>query len=101
MPTLPRLRKGGGEWRSGALLGAGFAIHLLTRPYESVFLALSVALYFVPELRGRRLPLRGLLVASLVTMPAVGLTLLQNKRVTGEWTRQSWRSWLRMEPPLS
>jgi hypothetical protein len=47
---------------------------------------LSVGLYFLPELRRRDLPVRGLLVGALVVLPAVGLTLLQNKRVTGEWT---------------
>jgi hypothetical protein len=84
--ALPRLRNGLSEWKPGALLGAGLAIHLLTRPYESVFVLLSVGLYFLPELRGRNLPWRGLLLAALVVLPAVGVTLLQNKRVTGAWT---------------
>jgi hypothetical protein len=83
--ALPRLRNRP-DWRAGGLLGLGLAIGLLTRPYESVFAVLSVGLYFLPELRGRKLPARALLVAALVALPALGITLLQNKRVTGAWT---------------
>ena len=82
--ALPRLNKLHGSV-AGTLLGLGFAIHLLTRPYESVFVALGVVLYFLPDLRTRRLPVAGLLVAGLAVLPALGITLLQNKRVTGEW----------------
>jgi hypothetical protein len=80
--ALPRLRRGRGL-RDAALLGAGLAIHLLTRPYESVFLALCVVLYLLPVWRSVAKPL---LAAALVTLPAIGLTLLQNKQVTGSWT---------------
>jgi hypothetical protein len=66
--------------RDAVLLGLGIAIHLLTRPFESVFLCIAVATY----LRPRHWKL--LSVAVLVALPAVGLTLLQNKAVTGNWT---------------
>jgi len=80
--ALPRLRRGG-RLRGAALLGAGLAIHLLTRPYESVFLVLCVILYLLPAWRSIAKPF---LVAALVVLPAIGLTLLQNKQVTGSWT---------------
>lgn len=80
--ALPRLRRGGGL-RDAALLGAGLAIHLLTRPYESVFLVLCVIPYLLPAWRSVTKPL---LATALVVLPAIGLTLLQNKQVTGSWT---------------
>jgi hypothetical protein len=86
--ALPRLRQGNRR-RDAVLLGLGLAIHLLTRPYETLFLAMAVALFFVPALRtageARRL-LRMAAVAALCIAPAIGLTLLQNRRVTGSWT---------------
>jgi hypothetical protein len=80
--ALPRLRRGG-RLRDAILLWAGLAIHLLTRPYESIFLLLCVVLYLLPVWRSAG---RSLLVAALVVFPAAGLTLLQNKQVTGSWT---------------
>jgi hypothetical protein len=80
--ALPRLRRGGRP-RDAALLGAGLAIHLLTRPYESVFLVVCVFLYLVPAWRAVAKPM---LATVLVVLPAMGLTLLQNKQVTGHWT---------------
>ncbi|HXM42160.1 MAG TPA: hypothetical protein VN924_12975 [Bryobacteraceae bacterium] len=80
--ALPRLRRGGGL-RDAFLLGAGLAIHLLTRPYESIFLLLCVTVYWLPAWRSVTKPM---LAAILVVLPAVGLTLLQNKQVTGNWT---------------
>jgi hypothetical protein len=79
--ALPRLRRGS-DLRYAVLLGAGLAIHLLTRPYESVFLLLCVVLYLLPAGRSAVKPL---LVAALVALPAIGITLLQNKQVTGSW----------------
>jgi hypothetical protein len=79
--ALPRLRHSR-RLRDALLLGAGLAIHLLTRPYESIFLLLCTALYLLPAWRPAARPL---LVAALVVLPAVGLTLLQNKQVTGSW----------------
>jgi hypothetical protein len=81
--ALPRLRNGGGI-RAAVWLGAGLAIHLLTRPYESIFLVLSVILFFIPA--RRKTLWKPALVAALIVLPAAGVTLLQNKRVTGSWT---------------
>ena len=80
--ALPRLREGG-RTRDAAFLGLGLTLQLLTRPYESILLALSVLLFFLPALRklARALP-----VVMLVLVPAIALTLLQNKQVTGSWT---------------
>jgi hypothetical protein len=82
--ALPRVRAGGGL-RYAFLLGLGLAIYLLTRPYESIFLAVSVILFLLPGFRFRAL-LPALAVVTLAVLPAIGLTLLQNKRVTGSWT---------------
>jgi len=85
--ALPRLRQANRR-RDAALLGLGLGIHILTRPFESIFLALVMVLFFVPALRvageWRRL-LRLAAVAGLVVAPALGLTLWQNHRVTGNW----------------
>jgi hypothetical protein len=80
--ALPRLRQ---EWkkRDAILLGAGLGLHLLTRPYESVFLLLAVILFFAPF---RKLKPRVVAIAALATLPAVALLLGQNKAVTGSWT---------------
>jgi hypothetical protein len=77
--ALPRLRERG-RWRDAALLGAGLGLQLLTRPFEFVLLALSVAL-FLPRFRVRLWAF-----AAAAMLPAVALTLLQNRAVTGSWT---------------
>ena len=56
--ALPRLRRGG-SMRDAALLGAGLAIHLLTRPYESIFLALCVLLFLLPAWQALAKPAAG------------------------------------------
>jgi hypothetical protein len=82
--AMPRLKA---HWRTrdAILLGLGLAIHVLTRPFETIFLAIAVVLFFA-----RAQPIRPLLraaaVASLVVLPALGLILLHDKRVTGRWT---------------
>ena len=86
--ALPRLRDNPRQ-RDAVLLGLGLALHLLTRPYESIYLLLAVALWFVPLLRHpvAARPLARLLPdAALVVLPAVALLLAQNKAVTGSWT---------------
>ena len=80
--ALPRLRESGRR-RDAILLGAGLGLHLLTRPYESIFLLLSVILFFAPW---RRVPFKLAGVAALAALPAVALMLLQNKQVTGSWS---------------
>lgn len=91
--ALPRLRDPQLQERrrvlAGVCLGIGLGIHLITRPYESIFLLLSVILYLTPAMKNREGILtvgRGVIAAILVTFPAVGVTFLQNKRVTGSWT---------------
>ncbi|MGA2183867.1 MAG: hypothetical protein ABSH47_12625 [Bryobacteraceae bacterium] len=80
--ALPRLRANG-RTRDAVFLGAGLGVHLLTRPYESVFLLLSVVLFFLP--RPWKFARAGA-IAAAVALPALGITLLQNKQVTGSWT---------------
>jgi len=86
--SLPRLRE---RWRrrDAVLLGAGISIHLLTRPYECIFLCLAVVLFFLPVLRDRsalRNLIRTAAIVVLVVLPAIGLTLFHNQQVTGNWT---------------
>lgn len=75
--ALPRLRTAPVK-RDAVVLGLGLGLQLLTRPFEFVALVPIVILFLVPA--------RSLAVAVLVAMPALGLTLLQNKQVTGSWT---------------
>ena len=87
--ALPRLRDQG-RTRDAVLLGLGVGLQLLSRPYESLFLDMGVALFFVPVLRsaaGRRQLARLARPAALAVLPAVILLLLHNHAVTGEWTR--------------
>ena len=84
--ALPRLRDQQNVLRNSILLGLGVAIHVLTRPYETVFLVIAIALCFVPFTETPRvLLLKVAAIATLMALPALGLTLLQNKRVTGAW----------------
>jgi len=64
--------------RDAILLGAGLGLQMLARPFEFVILAVIVLLFLVP--------VRTLAIAALALLPAMGLTLLQNKQVTGSWT---------------
>ena len=85
--ALPRLRERV-RTRDSVLLGLGIGIQMLTRPYESVFLDLSVVLFFLPELLRRaewpRLA-RTALPAALALLPCVALLLFHNHAVTGRW----------------
>ncbi len=80
--ALPRLRE---RWqrRDAILLGVGLGLHLLTRPYESVFLLLAAILFLAPF---RNLDPRMLAITAVAALPAVALILTQNKQVTGSWT---------------
>jgi hypothetical protein len=89
--ALPRLRSAqrSSRTRDAVLLGLGIGIQLLARPFECVLLIAAVMLFFLPELRHRppwRQLARTASVAVLAALPAVGLTLVQNKQVTGSWT---------------
>lgn len=75
--ALPRLKQTA-RTRDAVLLGVGLSLQLLTRPFEFVLLLAIVLLFFAP--------VRSLAIAALVLLPAFGLTLLQNKQVTGSWT---------------
>ncbi len=81
--ALPRLRHEG-RLRDAALLGLGLGMHLLSRPFESIFLVLSVILFLMPVV-SRKLA-KPLLVTAIVCIPAIGIVLAQNKQVTGSWT---------------
>ncbi len=70
--------KKGPRTRDAVLLGAGLGLQMLARPFEFTILAAIVLLFMVPT--------RSLLIAALALLPAAGLTLLQNKQVTGSWT---------------
>jgi hypothetical protein len=87
--SLPRLRASG-RIRYAVLLGLGIGIQLLTRPFECVLLVAAVVLFFLPALRGpkewRKVAWVTAAVAVMI-LPAAGLSLLQNKRVTGSWTK--------------
>ena len=76
--ALPRCRVVSSRKPDAVILGIGLSLQLLTRPFEFVLLVV-VVLFFAP-------PRRTLAVTLLVLVPAVGLTLLQNKQVTGHWT---------------
>jgi len=78
LPRLLRTR----SLRYGLVLGLGLGMHLLSRPFESVFLLLSVTMFLLPDFRT---VLKPVAVAALVCVPAVGLILVQNKQVTGNW----------------
>src|SRR5580658_5897925 len=72
--ALPRLRDRASP-ASGALLGLGLAMNLITRPYEGIFLGLSVILFLIPGLRDvsrdhqrRRLIARSLPLALMVLL---------------------------------
>jgi len=79
--ALPRLAERV-TTRDSIILGSGLSIHLLTRPYETIFLVVGVALFFVPQLKRVT---RAASIVSLAVIPAIGITLLQNKSVTGHW----------------
>src|ERR1700733_9396349 len=51
--ALPRLQ-GDGRARYSALLGLGIGVHWLCRPYETIFLVVSVVLYLIPAVWGGR-----------------------------------------------
>jgi len=82
--ALPRLTR---TWRprDAVILGVGLSVHWLVRPFETIFLCLGVVIYFLPRLS--RPVLRVALVVTLTAVPAILLTLVHDKRVTGEWLK--------------
>lgn len=73
--ALPRLRRRPRQ-RDGWILGCGLFLHLITRPFESIFLILAVVLYL-------RRPYRSLLPVWVCLALALGLTAVHNRAVTG------------------
>jgi hypothetical protein len=78
--ALARLRDGSRV--NAALLGLGIGLSWLCRPYETIFLILSVALFLLPAWRSM---VRPALWAAAFAIPAVALSLAQNRAVTGNW----------------
>lgn len=84
--ALPRLQQSA-RLRDAVLLGLGFGVEWLVRPFETLFLLVCVALYLAPSLFHRKRDLARIAgVAVLAALPALGLSLLQNRQVTGRWT---------------
>ena len=73
--------------RNWTLLGLGLALHLLSRPYESIFLFIAGGIYLAFHRGAQVGNLRHVLPGVLIIAGAVGITLLQNKAVTGHWTQ--------------
>lgn len=85
--ALPRLREHA-RTRDVILLGIGLGMQGLTRPYESILLFLAAILFFVPVFRKRdefRKIARLIPAAALAALPALGLILIQDKQVSGQW----------------
>jgi hypothetical protein len=72
--------------RNAALLGAGLGLQLLTRPYEFFLLLAAVLLFLGMEWRKWRRHVAVIPLTVLMVAAAAGMTLLQNKQVTGQWT---------------
>ena len=83
--ALPRIRDYGRK-RDAACLGVGLALQILTRPFESVLLLACILLFGWQWKKNWRALIQPAWVTTLVVLPALGLTLLQNKQVTGSWT---------------
>jgi hypothetical protein len=81
--AMPRLKQ---RWRTrdALLLGAGLAIHVMTRPFESILLLACVAIFFARELASLRF-WRAAAIASAVVLPALGFIALHNHKATGNW----------------
>ncbi len=80
--ALPRLRRVPNRC-DAALLGVGLAIHMVTRPYESIFLWIAAAVFLLPDWRklARLAP-----IAATAVLPALAVILLHAHAVTGHWT---------------
>jgi len=86
--ALPRL-KDQPRTRDAVLLGLGVGLQILSRPFESLLLDFSVALFFVPPMLSRKeWPKLARIAAPAVValIPAVVLLLFHNHAATGSWT---------------
>ncbi len=77
--ALPRCKTNPSR-KNALILGAGLALHLITRPYESIFLFASAGIYLAAS-RCKPWFAVGPVGAALV------LILFQNHAVTGQWTK--------------
>jgi hypothetical protein len=85
--ALPRLRQDGRGWYA-VCLGLGIALQILVGPFEAILLLLSVFLFLVPfawKEKNWRALLKPGCVATLVLLPALGLSLLHSRQATGNW----------------
>lgn len=81
--ALPRLRERF-HTRDAVLLGLGIGLQTLSRPYESLFMDVSVAVFVAVQMRAS---LKKLAVpVGLALLPAALLLLAQNRAVTQSWT---------------
>jgi hypothetical protein len=84
--SLPRLRAQA-RHRDALLLGLGLAIEGLTRPFETLLISLAAAIFLMAAFWHRwRLLARIVAAAMAVGLPAIALTFLHNRQVTGHWT---------------
>jgi hypothetical protein len=81
--ALPRLESR--MVRASVALGMGFAMQLLTRPFEFLLLAASVVLYFAVTAKWHITSKQVAVVAGFL-LAALLLTGMQDKAVTGHWT---------------
>ncbi|MGA2132669.1 MAG: hypothetical protein ABSH50_10275 [Bryobacteraceae bacterium] len=89
--ALPRLRRRA-RLRDAALLGLGLAVEWLTRPFETMLVLLGTLVFLLLTFRGRWRELARIAsLAAIVLLPAGGLSLLQNREVTGRWTTLPYR----------
>jgi hypothetical protein len=86
--ALPRLKEHG-RIRDAVLLGLGLGVQMLSRPFESVLLGVCALIYLLVALRDARFRARFRRLAAIACcaiLPAIALTLLHNRAVTGHWT---------------
>jgi len=76
--ALGRIAANGEKTRYGVLVGVGLALHLITRPFETLLLGAAVLLFTHSP--------RVLIAAAGPVTAAALLLLCQNKAVTGSWT---------------
>ncbi len=82
--ALPRFRRTGRPLYA-ALLGLGIGIQLLTRPFETILLAVVVAVYFALEIRRWPSP-RAVIGGVIPILAAAAFIGVYNHAVTGSWT---------------
>jgi hypothetical protein len=80
--SLPRLVKEA-TTRNALALGGGLTIHILVRPYESIFLVIGIVLYLIPSVK---IVMRAMPLVVVAVLAALGTTLVQNKNITTQWT---------------